>query len=1092
MPRPRLARTLLSIPALPLLALSLLALVLHAQEPARITGHVLGEDKSPIAGAVVSIPALGIGATTQIDGRYTLLVPAQRATGPATLSARAIGFRPGTFALTLAAGTTEHDFTLAANPLRLGEIVVTGAGTTSEVQKLTSVRNSVDSSTIARSNEPNIVNGLAAKAPNVEVISSSGDPGSSAAIRIRGTNTLTGTGEPLFIVDGVPIDNSTTNTESIDQSGYYLGGQGGTSSPNRASDIDPADVESIEVLKGAAAGAIYGARAGQGVILITTKHGRPGQTTYSLRSNLSIDKVSHTPGYQTTYGQGDNGALDACAQSDGPLDCYATPDSWGPKIAAGTAVYDHATDILTTGSTNDNALQIAGGNERTSFFLSGEYMKQRGIFVGPNNDYARSSVRFKGTHQITDKLSVGANVAYAYTNGNYVQKGSNYGGIYTVSLRSTPTFNNSYWLDTLAKLHRSYQFPHPSANSNGDTRGLDNPFFDAYVPANTILGNRVFGNINADFAPLSWLRIAYTLGVDHSGDQRLEGIPQTSADPPNALGQVIAGQIDHSQFDHNLVATASYTLSPSVSGTFAIGQNLNSRTFHIYGAIGDQLLAPLPYSLANTAQSESPLDRQVRIRDEGYFGQLTTDLWSSLFLKAGVRYDGSSTFGTGNLRNWFPSLSGAWQFTNSQGLFGGRISYGKLRLAYGEVGTEPSPYLTNAIYTTQNYADPLSQTILTARLNGLGGLHSSDTLATTGLKPERTKELETGVDLGFFHDRADAGFTWYRRTSTDVILPIPVAASSGASFESANGAELRNTGVEATLNVRAIATPELTWNIGVMFGHNKNTVVSLDGADFIPYGGFGGFGISVAPVGGEVGSFLDVDYVRCGRGVVLNDNGTPFDVDNACGATGVKDHALYIGTDGYPTVDPTKRIVGSPNPSWTGNVHSEIKWHKVTLSGLLDVRHGGLVYNGTVGYMNYYGTSLATLRRDENVVFGSTYMKGAVAGPGVGTSVVIDQNWFQNYQQSYAVGTPFYEDGSFVKLREISVAYTLQNVGITRLLGLSTIDLRAAGRNLHTWTKYTGADPETSLSGADSGASGIDWFNNPQTRSFVFTIALNR
>ncbi len=262
------------------LAAVLLPAAALAQNPSTISGTITREDASPLPGATVAIPSLGLGATSRADGRYVLLVRADQAHGQqVTLSIRAIGYKPQTREVTLSPGDQTLDLTLAANPLQLGELVVTGAGTESEVEKLGNVRNNVDSTLIARSHETNLVTALSAKAPNVEVTSTAGDPGASTQIRIRGTNTLGSTAEPLFIVDGMPIDNSTTPTSQFDGTGFA--GQQGTSASNRAIDINPDDIESVEILKGAAAGSIYGARAGQGVILITTKKGRAGGTSYS-------------------------------------------------------------------------------------------------------------------------------------------------------------------------------------------------------------------------------------------------------------------------------------------------------------------------------------------------------------------------------------------------------------------------------------------------------------------------------------------------------------------------------------------------------------------------------------------------------------------------------------------------------------------------------------------------------------------------------------------------------------------------------------------------------------------------------------------
>ena len=561
------------------------------------------------------------------------------------------------------------------------------------------------------------------------------------------------------------------------------------------------------------------------------------------------------------------------------------------------------------------------------------------------------------------------------------------------------------------------------------------------------------------------------------------------------------------QIDHNLTGTATYKLNPSLGGTLTLGQNLNTRSVRQLGGVGNALLAPEPFTLTNTASQLPPIDNETKVRIEGYFGQGTLDISDQLFLKAGLRYDGASTFAQDKLRSWYPSASLAWQFTKQTGDLGGNLTYGKLRAAYGEVGTQPNPYLTVFTFLSGGTFQDGWGGNLTASQNGFGGLFSDSTRATQ-LKPERTREFELGTDLGLFHDIADLSFTWYRRVSKDVILTLPVAASTGFINAATNGAEIRNAGTEVALNVRPITKRNFSWDLGFLFSTNRNRVVSLAGAQFVNYGGVGGFAISVAEVGQPVGAFRDYDYIRCGRGItVLDAASTEVSVDDLCGAEANRKQALFIndgtllntGGDpgagaGYPLLDPDSRIIGDPNPKWSGSIRSGLRIGKVSVSGLLDIRHGGLVYNGTRGALNAIGTSKESGElRGKSVVFGQDFMKGAVAGPGVGTSAVLDQNWFQNYYSTFTfLGQPFYESASFVKLREVSVGYTFTGGFVSRGLGLSSMDVRVAGRNLAVWAPYTGADPETNLSGADTGARGVDWFNNPQTRSFVFSVTLNR
>ncbi len=293
-----------------------------AQQPVTVTGRITSESGSPVDGAVVSIRALSIGTTTRDDGGYELVVPGSRASGQAvTLNARRIGLKPDTAIIVLSPGATvTQNFVLQANPLQLGEVVITGAGTQTTAERIGTVRTAVDSSLIIQSNESNIVNALAGKAAGVNIASQSGSPGASASIVIRGLNTIQGTGQPLFVVDGTPIDNTTFSTS---------GNTGSTDTPNRASDINPDDIESVEILKSAAAAAIYGARAGQGVVLITTKQGRAGDTRSSLRSSVRRDEVSRTIPLQRTYGQGTGGVAATCTK----LDCTLTGSSWGPRLA---------------------------------------------------------------------------------------------------------------------------------------------------------------------------------------------------------------------------------------------------------------------------------------------------------------------------------------------------------------------------------------------------------------------------------------------------------------------------------------------------------------------------------------------------------------------------------------------------------------------------------------------------------------------------------------------------------------------------------------------------------------------------------------
>src|SRR5262249_25459577 len=402
----------------------------------RMCGRVRGEGGGGVGGVGGAVPELGLGGSTKDNGTYLFTVPGARVTRAAvTITARRVGYKPKTARITLNPGTITQDFTLEANPLQLGEVVVTGAGTTMQVEKLGNVRNQVDSSLVQKSNESNVVQALAAKAPNVVINQSAGDPGASSKIQIRGLRTLNGQTQPLFVIDGVPANNetfSTTNFNPIDVGGAGVGGQDnggefeGTSAPNRMIDINPDDIENVEILKGAAAAAIYGARAANGVILITTKHGRSGQTHYELRSSGSNDVVTRKEPLQRGFSQGLLSVGAGVCNNIGKSSCLR---SWGPALAAGTTTYDHSSEAFDTGHVLDNTLSASGGNDRTTFYLSGNYNNNQGVFIGPNNYFDRGTVRLNATHHLTDNFTLGGNFSYAHTRGHMTQRAHNVNGL---------------------------------------------------------------------------------------------------------------------------------------------------------------------------------------------------------------------------------------------------------------------------------------------------------------------------------------------------------------------------------------------------------------------------------------------------------------------------------------------------------------------------------------------------------------------------------------------------------------------------------------------------------------------------------------
>jgi hypothetical protein len=417
------------------------------------------------------------------------------------------------------------------------------------------------------------------------------------------------------------------------------------------------------------------------------------------------------------------------------------------------------------------------------------------------------------------------------------------------------------------------------------------------------------------------------------------------------------------------------------------------------------------------------------------------------------------------------------------------MTFGKVRFSYGEAGAEPNPYQLQSVFLAGGtFADGGWGPNVTAVQNSQSALFRSAAAGNPLIGTERTKEWEYGFDVGLLKDRVDLSYTRYTSRSKDVIFAAPTPPSTGFTSQARNAAEIRNRGVEIALNTRPIRTGSLEMDLGVNWSFNDNNVMSI-GQEFTNIGGSFAGNEAVVVRGGRVGMIAGNDFVRCGRGLTVGG----VNIDQTAGhCQGAAAGSLYIGANGFPIADGTRRVVGDPQADWISGVTGSLRWKKVSLSGFLDIRKGGDIWNGTRGSLVAYGTAKETEIRGQTRTFGEDFYVQPVAGPGAGRSVVIDQGWFGGLGGGFGtVNKQFIEDGSFVRLREVTVGYTWDNAMI-KGLGIGSADFRLSGRNLGLWTDYKGIDPETNLAGAEVAARGIDFFNMPMTRSYIFSVTLNR
>lgn len=1095
-----------------LTAIALVSTRAFAQESVTITGRVTSaEEGRPLAQASVTVPSLNIVAYVNDAGNYRLVIPAARAQGQSvTILARMIGKRTQSAVVTLSSGATlQRNFQLATDPLRLEEVVVTGAGTQTLAERLGTARATVSAATIQRTNETNVVTALAGKIPNVVTNQGSGDAGASTAIQIRGVKSISGS-SPLIIIDGVPTNNAT-------RAGATLGGSGlGAPVPNRAADINPEDIESIEILKGAAATSIYGASAGSaGAILITTKRGRAGQTTYTVHSTYQADKPVKFIPVQRMYGVGSGGVSSQCFT----LNCTIAANffSWGPKLAPTVDTYDHAREVYETGKIWDNTVAMSGGSDRTSFYLSAGSLSQDGFITGNKDFLHRYTVRFNGSHSLTEKLTFGASGSYVQTKGGGEDRGNSTNGVGIGALRQPPDFNARLYLDPVSGLARSWRFPNPGPTAFTNNRGFDDPFYAINQDQLTSETGRYYGNVNANWTPLHWLTVTETLGADYNNDDRTFGLARSSAGTTG--GSLERWTYYDRIIDNNLIATGKWQPLSRMETSLSIGQNLDETFFRQVDVTGLTLIAPTPFKLSNTTTRTVPSDAETRRRIQGYFGQWTGDFYDQLFLSARLRNDGNSALGIGHQRAWYPGWSAAWSFTKALHLPESVVKFGKARVAYGESGQQPPLYSTQDIFTTSSFADFNPGSLQVPTLNGIGGLYPSAGRGNKDIKPERVRETEAGVDLNLFNGISDLSVTNYSSRSSDVVFGVSLPATTGYTSVSLNAGALTNKGWEVSTSLRPITRQDFAVEFSANWARNRNLVTSLGAIDAQLQGKVPmptpancgpeakvprcvtGVGSSfsgqstAAQVGYPFGIWRSTDFARCGRGL------TTIGPDNiAAACTGAPDGALYIAASGFPITDGTERAIGNPSPNWTGGFSADVTIKGVQLSAFLDHRSGGDVLNMTRSSMYQYGTHKDTELRGTTVTFGKNMLchnktcnvlNGPVVGPGANTPVVLGEAWFTGLGATGGPITTRLEDATFTRLREISIGYTFRNGLVGMMGGSRALDVKLSGRNLRLWAKYSGLDPETNIGGAANSNRGIDWFGTPLDRAVVVSFALH-
>lgn len=1043
-----------------------------------ITGTVTGKDDGqPLPGVTVLVKGSKIGTQTGSNGKFALSVPA----GATQLEFSYLGYVTQTVFATAAV----VNVVLESDSKSLSEVVVTALGISREKKTLGYSSTQVGAEEINRASPTNIVSGLQGKVAGVDISTTSGSPGGSSKVILRGFSSIAGNNQPLYVVDGVPINNSRPGEVSpINSIGdlkesYDFG--------NAANDINPNDIESISILKGAAASSLYGSRASAGVILITTKKGRAGKVKIDFSSAASFTKVSIVPDLQEKYGQGfskyayiaENGSWGAI------LDGQMRP--WGSEVDGVrqekpfVAVKNNFRDAFDTGREYNNNISLSGGNETSTFHFSYGNVYSNGILPGASDTYKRNSIGLNGSTKFGSAVTLSAAANYIGKNTRAVQTNQAVSGI-----------GSSFYEDILQipvdfpiKAFKDYK------NKYYDVDGFfspfsQNPYYSVFENGSTFKSDRFYGNADLKIKATDWLTFQLQQGFDMNniGDKiwnaKNNPTPGSWAGGGNdeevvrqaSVGNVIEGSERYFEYDSKVNALFNKKISADFDIDGLVGLNFNDRGARVLYTGIEDLAVPGFYQIENSANSPVSTQTSSERRLFGLYGSATLGYKSFAYLTLNARNDWSSTLPPDNRSYFYPGANLSVLLSQALDLSSAKISLLKLRAAYGKTGSDTDPY---RIFNTLTKTDvALGFGNITFPIAGVPAYSISNTLNNAFLKPEISTEAEFGVELRFFNNRLGIDAAYYNRETTDQILPIVSAPSTGVNFRVVNFGKVRNRGVEIALNGTPVKTDDFNWDILYTFTRNRNKVLELpDGLDKV-----------------VINSAYDAQLVaRVGQ---------PLGLIEAPVEKKTPDGRIIVSSTGFPITAQNNESYGSTQRDFVMGLNNSFRYKDFTLGFALDYKKGGVFYSGTADLLNFVGNAAGTLWNDRrtfivpNSVIEVKDPSGAVTGYAENTTAINENNFYAYYYTNQGKARIYKElilDKTFLKVREITLSYSLP-AGIAQRMGASRAAVTAYGRNLLTWLPKSNRiiDPEVSNFGNDLASEFGEFRTGPSTRNFGLSL----
>ncbi len=1027
----------------------------------QITGTVLGSDGAPVKFATVQVVGTSAGVSADEQGRFKIeAVPGQR------LQVSAVGYESKTIKV---GKSNLLSITLTSSGNKLGEVVVTALGITRAKKTLGYAIQELNNSQLTDAADNNIVNTISGKIAGAQVTSGGSTIGSSARIVIRGNASFSGN-QPLFVVDGTPIDNSTTN----------LNGGGGVDWGNAASDLDPNDIESMTVLKGANAAALYGSRATNGVILITTKKGSGGKKMgVDVNSSVVANVPGYWPKYQNEYGGGWDGEeyiykqfLAANPGSSMTYNDYAKqysynyvdgagggvndawPTNWGPRLDDGLKLdqwstgpnspwvsrpdnykYFYSTQLTTT----NNVSVSAGSDKATGRFSYTNENTPQGIL--PNTDQKQNTINASFTLTPNDRLKLTGNLTYLVKNSKNIPI-EGYTGVGVDFAWTERDFDTKY-------LYQQYK-------QHGDASmwpGVDNYYY-YYNNLNSLDRERGYGNISASYKITDWLSAMVRGGVDFYR-QREKSITQsgTASNVRKNMGGQFS-QTDAFTKEENLDFILNFD---KTFGKFRIdglvGANYRDNVYNSTYVAASNLTVPDLYTISNVKGTPTASMYDLEKRSNSVFGEANASYKDFLFLGITGRNDWSSTLPSTNWSYFYPSASLGLDVTKAFRISSDVLNYAKLRASIAKVGGDTDPYQLSRTYSASSF-------------NGVSVFAPSLTLPPTNLKPQQTKSYEIGANVRLLKNRLSLDLTYYDQTTVNQIISVATSSATGFTGMLINAGEIENKGVELMLNAKILDTKSgLNWNLAVNWAKNNDVVNKLYGGlqSYQISPGFGGC-VTMAIPGQKWGSLWGLPFVRdtkTGK-IVVDDNGLPL------------------------TTNVAKNF-GTVTPDWIGGINNSFQYKNINLSFLVDMREGGKFFSCTAWHAyptGSYTVTTANHVRENGLILDAVKQDGTPNDIRVSAQDYYAGAWVWNNHE-YSI-----LDGTYIKLREVILGY---NVNVKNIHWLTKLNLSVYGRNLAILyqdqsTRKLGLDPEVGLGGGDYGV-GFENFQIPTTRNFGFRLS---